>query len=99
MERLYQPDYWYSLAESIWTWLAREIFTGHSLINIAVVMVGLLLAWLVARPLKPKLAMLITSRKLDETALGRFLAPFMRFRTMKKFETTVRIQKVQQMGF
>ena len=74
MERLYQPDYWYSLAESIWTWLAREIFIGHSLINIAVVMVGLLLAWLVARPLKPKLAMLIASRKLDETALGRFLA-------------------------
>jgi small-conductance mechanosensitive channel len=51
----------------------REIFIGQSLINLAAVALGFLLAGVIARPLKPKLSKIIVSRNLKQTTSGRFL--------------------------
>ncbi len=73
MEHLLKPDYWYSIAESIQTWLVQEIITAETLINFAAIAAGLSLAWLIARPLKAKVSTIIASRNLDHTVQGRFL--------------------------
>ena len=72
-EQLMQPEYWYALAESTQLWFAQEIFIGQSLINLAAVLVGFVLGWLIARPLKPRLSLITASRKLEHTTTGRFL--------------------------
>ena len=73
MEHLLKPDYWFSIADSIKTWLVQEIITAETLINFAAIAAGLLLAWLLARPLKAKVSTIIASRNLEQAALGRFL--------------------------
>ena len=73
MEHILQRDYWYTIAESTWTWFAREIFVGHTLINLIAVVACILLAGLIARSLKPKVIMFIEERNLEHTGSGRFL--------------------------
>ena len=71
-----QPEYWYALADSTRIWFAQEIFIGQSLVNLAAVLAGLILAWLMARPLRPKLSEAIASHNLEHTTSGRFLYVF-----------------------
>ena len=73
MEHILQRDYWHAIAESIWTWFVREVFVGHTLINLAAVVACILLAGLIAHSLKPKVSMIIEERNLKHTALDRFL--------------------------
>ena len=73
MENLLQPEYWYTFAESAWNWSLREIFIGQTLINAAAVVSVLILAWLIARPLIPKLSQVIEKRFARHTAPARFL--------------------------
>jgi len=73
MERILQPGYWHAIAESIWIWLMREVFVGHTLINLAAVVACILVAGLMAYWLRPKVASIIEKRDLKHTALGRFL--------------------------
>ena len=74
IEHLLQRDYWYAIAESIWTWVDREVFIGHTLVNLVAVAASILLAGLIARTLKPKLSVIIEKRISEHTALSRFLA-------------------------
>ena len=74
IDSMLQTKYWVATAESIQAWFVREIFVGQTLVSVAAVVVGLLLAWLIARPLKPRLIQVISSRNLEQTALGRFLS-------------------------
>lgn len=74
MEHLLQRDYWHAMAESIWIWLEREIFVGHTLINLVAVVATILLAGLIARAFKPKLSEIIEKRIPKHTALSRFLS-------------------------
>ncbi len=74
MEHLLQRDYWHAMAESIWIWLEREVFVGHTLINLVAVVATILLAGLIARALKPKLSEIIEKRIPKHTALSRFLS-------------------------
>jgi len=55
MDQLLQPDFWYAKTEALYSWFDREIFVGHSLLNLGAVAAGMLLARLFARPLKSKL--------------------------------------------
>ena len=71
--KLLQQDNWQQIGQSIWQWCQTEIFISHSLINLAAIGVGVLLAWLVARPIKRKLSAYLSSRDLKHTNLGRFL--------------------------
>lgn len=73
MVPLFQGEYWDSITDTIWIWLQREIITEQSLINLMAVVAGVSLAWLIARPLKPKLAAMVRERHLTDSALGRFL--------------------------
>ena len=73
VDQLLQPDFWHSKAAALYNWFDREIFVGHSLINLGAVAAGLFLAWLIARPLKPKLSAAIEERNLKQFGLGRFL--------------------------
>lgn len=73
MQPVLQRDHWQALSESIWTWFMREIFVGHTLINLVAVVVSILLAGLIARSLKLKLSTVIENRNLKHTASGRFL--------------------------
>ena len=74
MEQLLQRDYWQAMAESIWIWLEREVFVGHTLINLVAVVATILLAGLIARALKPKLSEIIEKRISKNTGLSRFLS-------------------------
>ena len=74
IERLLQRDYWYAIAESIWTWVDREVFIGHTLVNLVAVVASILLAGFIARALKPKLSVIIEKRISEHTVLSRFLA-------------------------
>ena len=74
IEHLLQRDYWHAMAESIWIWLEREVFVGHTLINLVAVVAAILLAGLIARALKPKLSKIVEKRISKHTALSRFLS-------------------------
>jgi small-conductance mechanosensitive channel len=74
MEHLLQRDYWHAMAESIWIWFEREVFVGHTLINLVAVVATILLAGLIARALKSKLSEIIEKRIPKHTALSRFLS-------------------------
>jgi small-conductance mechanosensitive channel len=74
IEHLLQRDYWHAMSESIWNWFVREIFVGHSLINLAAVAACILLAALIARSLKPKLSVIVEKRISKHTTLSRFLS-------------------------
>jgi len=74
IEHLLQRDFWQSIAESVWTWFDREIFVGQTLINLVAVAASIFVGWLIARSLKPKVAMIIEKRILKNTASGRFLS-------------------------
>jgi len=73
MDQLLQPDFWYAKTEALYSWFDREIFVGHSLLNLGAVAAGMLLARLFARPLKSKLYAAIEARDLKQFTLGRFL--------------------------
>lgn len=73
IEHLLQPEYWQALAASIGSWFVREIFTEQSVLNLAAVAAGILLAGLIARPLKPLLSRIIEKHDAGNTARGRFL--------------------------
>ena len=73
MEKLFRAEYWLAKTQSIVAWFNREIFIEQSLINLMAILAGLLIAWVIARPLKPKLAVLAEARRLKYPTLGRFL--------------------------
>jgi small-conductance mechanosensitive channel len=73
INQLLQPDYWHAKIAALYHWFDREIFVGQSLINLGAVAAGMVLAWLIARPLKSKLSAAIVDRNLKYIALGRFL--------------------------
>jgi len=73
IDQLLQLDYWHAKTTAFYNWFDREIFVGHSLINLGAVAVGMFLAWLIARPLRSKLSTTIVERNLKHIALGRFL--------------------------
>ena len=72
-EHFLQREYWLTLTESIGTWIVREVLVWHTLANIAAVIVSIILAILIARSIKPKLADFIEKRILGGSALHRFL--------------------------
>ena len=74
IEDLLQRDYWYAITASLWTWVDREVFTGHTLVNLVAVAASIVLAGLIARALKPKLSVIIEKRISEHTAFNRFLA-------------------------
>lgn len=71
--QLIKQDSWQQIGELIWQWLQSEIFISHSLVNLAAISIGFLLAWLIARPFKSRLASYLSSYDLRPTNLGRFL--------------------------
>ena len=73
MDPLLQPEYWYAIAESIWAWCLREIFVVQTLINAAAVAAGVVMGWIIARPLRPKLTRIIEKHTTGHSAPARFL--------------------------
>ena len=73
IEDILQRDYWIDLAESVQTWIVREILVWHTLINLVAGVACIALSGLIARWLRPKLLRFIENRNLKQTALGQFL--------------------------
>ena len=76
MDQYLQPEYWQTKVAAVYNWFDQEIFTDQSLINLIAIIAAMLIAWFIARPIKPKLAATIEKRNLAATAPGRLLIAF-----------------------
>lgn len=77
-DRLLEPEFWADRFQIIGQWISQQLFTAWSLTEIGMVMLCIPLAWLLARPLKPRLSSLIEKRFSRYLPVRRFLDAFAR---------------------
>jgi len=77
MEKYIDPQFFISLISSIWLHFVEVVTNTNTLIEVAVIIVALLMACLLARPLKKRLQRVLDAQKWRDRVAGRLVRVFL----------------------
>lgn len=76
MGQMFKTEYWMVPAQAIWQWLLSKVFVDETLLELAIVILCIFLAWTLAKPLRPRLSAWIEQRRFKKPAVVQFLDTF-----------------------
>jgi small-conductance mechanosensitive channel len=76
VDNLFDPEYIRSLVIALWTWILDKILRIEMLLEALIILFALLIAFLIARPLKKRLTHFLESRDWADRVQGRLIRAF-----------------------
>jgi len=76
VDNLFDPEYIRSLVIALWTWILDKILRIEMLLEALIILFALLIAFLIARPLKKRLTQFLESRDWADRVQGRLIRAF-----------------------
>lgn len=73
MDNFFDPDYYLGQLLSLWQWFSQTALNVSTLLEMGIITVGILLAFLLARPLKTRLENVLHKQTWHERTAGRII--------------------------
>lgn len=73
MDKLFNPGYLLDQLLSLWQWFSQTALNVSTLIEISIIVVGILLTFLISRPLKTRLEIILHKQTWHERTAGRII--------------------------